>query len=303
MSIWLFSQSTVHQRFVSCLNAPRWTPEPGTKRRLLRVVQVRGLTTALVFSFRAWDMLLWFWFFFGESGATLLEFFKMVLLGDFSLFHLFLVLFSTANYVPFFDIKNNCSQHRDRSPRRLTRWKLGHWHIIQPSLAFVPAEMSEEFLALWVSEGVCWRGIELRWTKSIWKADGYHTKTFVSQMDVYINQVLVEFPQSDISYICISTCHPPTSPPNGHDTPPVVGVCCEEGGTRCSKSWQNIINVLKDKFPLPPVVGVCCVDGWDNSICLSICCICICYMCGCICKCKCVCISISTLSCTCIRCL
>ena len=74
-------------------------------------------------------------------------------------------------------------------------------------------------------------------------------------------------------YICISTCHPPLRPPNGHGT------------------------------PLPPLVGVCCVEGGSNSICASICCICICYMCGCIYTCTCVCIPISTLSWTCIWCL
>ena len=42
---------------------------------------------------------------------------------------------------------------------------------------------------------------------------------------------------------------------------PVVGVCCVEGGTRCSKWWQNLVSALRDKFPLPPVVGVCCVEG------------------------------------------
>ena len=117
--------------------------------------------------------------------------------------------------------------------------------------------------------------------------------------------------------------------------PPVVGVCCVEGGTRCSKWWHNIVSVLKGRFSLPPAAGVCCVEGgtrcskwWQNVVSVLkdkfslppwgggyvvwrgetiafvyfVCCICTCCICGCIYTCKCVCISISTWSCTWIWC-
>ena len=81
------------------------------------------------------------------------------------------------------------------------------------------------FLDWKVSKPSIWM-CEASWISNVFYVD--NSKSVVSQVCL-------------LGHICMytrsSTCHPPLPPPNGHGTPlpPVVGVCCAERGTRCSK--------------------------------------------------------------------